>query len=375
MRYPWLLIAGCLLVAVAAEGAARWALNRVSRIERRTADEYRLARTIGADDCGRSHLLFVGNSLLEEDVQFDRVREALAAQWDARRFVVEQTYYYDWYFGLRRLFREGARPDLVIVMLSARQWIHDGMRGDYSARYLVSTPDLSAAAGELGLNATQATNMVAAHLSQFWGARAEMRNFVLRRLLPELGGLMNFSSVIDPRPLTDVDVEPVATARIERLRALAGAYGARLAVLVPVLLDSRGGNGGLGLMRATRAARVATIMPAENGSFPRHLYRDAGLHLNPTGATAFTEVLIPALRSELAGARDKVSATPLDDDAAALSGSAAHRADARQAGRGPARRRVSVRAEVGRISRAGVPRPVRGLHPEPRPAAARSILS
>src|SRR5258708_6440710 len=90
MRSAWLLIGSCVLVALAAEGSARLALNRVSRIERRTAEEYRLARTVGADACGRNHVLFVGNSLLEEDVQFDRVRDALAAQWDARRFVVEQ---------------------------------------------------------------------------------------------------------------------------------------------------------------------------------------------------------------------------------------------------------------------------------------------
>ena len=92
-------------------------LDRVSRIQRRTVEEYRLAQTIGADTCGRKHVLLVGNSLLDEDVRFDRVRDALADRWDARRFVIEQTFYYDWYYGLKRLFREGARPDVVIVML------------------------------------------------------------------------------------------------------------------------------------------------------------------------------------------------------------------------------------------------------------------
>jgi hypothetical protein len=61
-RAAWLLLAGCALIAVAAEGAARFALDRVSKIQRRTADEYRLARTIGADECGRKHVLLVGNS-------------------------------------------------------------------------------------------------------------------------------------------------------------------------------------------------------------------------------------------------------------------------------------------------------------------------
>ena len=41
----------------------------------------------------------------------------------------------------------------------------------------------------------------------------------------------------------------------------------------------------------------------------------------------------------------------------------------------PDRRRVPVRAEVGRVSRDRLSRRRRRLHPEPRPAAARSLLS
>lgn len=59
-RATYALFAGCALVALAAEGAARIALDRVSKIQRRTTTEYRLARTIGVDACGRRHLLMVG---------------------------------------------------------------------------------------------------------------------------------------------------------------------------------------------------------------------------------------------------------------------------------------------------------------------------
>src|SRR5581483_2047859 len=173
IRAAWVLLGGCLLVACAVEGGARLMLDRVSKIQRRTAEEFRLAQTIGADTCGRKHMLLVGNSLLDEDVRFDRVRDALAGDWDARRFVIEQTYYYDWYYGLKRLFREGARPDVVIVMLTSRQWIHPDVRGDYSAQYLIGTADLLDAARDLALNATQATDLVVANASKFWGTRAE----------------------------------------------------------------------------------------------------------------------------------------------------------------------------------------------------------
>jgi hypothetical protein len=296
------------MVALAAEGAARLALDRVSNIQRRTADEYRLAQSIGSDTCGRRHVLMVGNSLLDEDVHFDRVRDALAGQWDARRFVVEQTFYYDWYYGLKRLFREGARPDLVVVMLSSRQWIRTDVRGEYSAQYLMSAMDLPDAARDLNLSATQATGFAFARASKFWGARAEIRNFLLGRLMPDLGRLMNFSSFVESRPLRDDEVERVATARIARLHSMAAEHGARLVVLVPVMLDTKDGNGWLGLLRAARANGVTPLMPAESGSFAAHLYRDAGFHLNPEGAAAFTDRLIPVLQKELASF-DRTDAT------------------------------------------------------------------
>src|SRR5438552_6110208 len=116
-RAAWLLLAGCAVVALGAEAAARIALDRISKIQHRTMDEYRLARAIGTESPGgRPSVLIVGNSLLDEGVRFERVRDGLRQEWDARRFVVENTSYYDWYYGLKRLFREGARPDIVIVV-------------------------------------------------------------------------------------------------------------------------------------------------------------------------------------------------------------------------------------------------------------------
>src|SRR5207237_7021474 len=141
----------------------------------RTVQEYRLAREIGCDrDAGRTHVLVVGNSLLDEGVQFDRVREGLREDCDARRLVVEQTCYFDWYYGLKRLFREGARPDVVVVALSPSQWVRPDSRGDYTAQYLWSLADIAEASRDLGLNATQSTDLFAARISKFWGARAEI---------------------------------------------------------------------------------------------------------------------------------------------------------------------------------------------------------
>src|SRR5438445_10818855 len=231
-RAAALLLAGCAVVALAVEGVARVGFDRASKIQRRMADEYRIARAIGREKArARKHVLLIGNSLLQEDVQFDDVQSALAADWDARRFVVEQTFYLDWYYGLRRLFHEGARPHCVVLMLSTRHWIRTESRGDYSAHYLMDMGDLPDAARDLGLNGTQTTNLFLSNVSRFWAARAEMRNFVLARLMPDLRGLVDFSSVSDPNPVFDDDVARIAADRIARLKALAAANGATLVLV------------------------------------------------------------------------------------------------------------------------------------------------
>ena len=292
------LLIGCIAIALGIEVVARVGFDRVSRIQGRMAEEYREALTFGR---GRSkaadRVLMVGNSLLDEDVRFDDVRAALAPDWDARRFVVEQTFYLDWYYGLRRLFSEGVRPDVVVVMLSARQWVRDEIRGDYSAQYLMSAADTLAAARDLRLNATQTADLAVSSVSKFWGARAEMRNFVLGHLMPDLGPLMDLSSEVDTRTIEDGEIAAAAVERIARVKTLTDANDAQLVILVPAMLNPK--DGGRGLLRAASDAGVAAVRPVQSGELGARLYRDSGFHLNAAGASEFTARLIPALRQRL----------------------------------------------------------------------------
>jgi hypothetical protein len=298
-RGAYVLAAGCLAVWLGVEVTARVGLDRVSTIQRRITTEYRLAKTIGTQGLtGRRQVLVVGNSLLAEDVQFDQLRDALGNEYDTHRFVVEQTYYIDWYYGLRRLFRGGARPDVVVLMLTARQSIATSIRGDYSAQYLIDKTDLPAAARDLSLNPTQTTNLLFSSVSKFWATRAEIRNYVLGRLMPDLGQLMLFSSVVDPRQLQDDEVADIMQDRLGRLKAITDAYGARLVVVLPPIGTVR--DGATGFLRAGSAVGVTTLRPVASGTMALRFYQDAGFHLNKTGAHEFTKKLIPALREELA---------------------------------------------------------------------------
>ncbi len=295
-RATWVLLAGCVIVALGVEAAARFGLDRASRIQRRMVQEYAEAVAIGQDGTPGRHVVVVGNSLLDEGVRFDQLREALGNGVDLRRYMVEQTVYYDWLYGLKRLYREGARPDVVVVMLGTGHWLSPNIRGDYSAQYLMSVADLPSVARDVGMHPTQATGLMVAGVSKFWGARVEMRTFVLGHLMPDLATFMNASSAVDRRPMVDTDITPVLATRVARLRALTDAYGSQLVLLVPPLLNPADGSGGL--MAAAAEQHVPVLRPVASGDFDTQLYRD-GFHLNDAGAAAFTDQLIPVLQQAL----------------------------------------------------------------------------
>src|SRR5437868_3463181 len=87
------LLAGCAVLLLGVETVSRLGFDRSSKVQRRIAEEYRIAKTIGSGDAhGARQLLAIGNSLLEEDIDFDQLCGSLAG-WNARRFTVEETYY------------------------------------------------------------------------------------------------------------------------------------------------------------------------------------------------------------------------------------------------------------------------------------------
>ena len=139
-----------------------------------------------------------------------------------------------------------------------------------------------------------------ARVSKFWGARAEMRNFILIHMVPDLGRLTNLTSFIDPTPIIDDRIAEKARGRIERLNRTVRAHGGRLVILVPPVLDAN--DGAPGLARAAQPSGVSVIRPVASGAYGKSLYRDTGFHLNAEGAAIFTEQFVQALRMELRAA-------------------------------------------------------------------------
>src|SRR5437773_7527962 len=127
-----LALAGCYLGAL--ELAARLLLPHLSQAQHRSAADYGVARSLPRRwPDGSASVLIVGNSLLVDGI--DRVDlQRRMPGYHIALYPVEGTTYLDWYFGLRRLFSEGARPSLVILAVSVRHVLSDSTNGEAFAR-------------------------------------------------------------------------------------------------------------------------------------------------------------------------------------------------------------------------------------------------
>src|SRR5437588_4952612 len=116
------LLVGLSVIMLGFEVGSPLILQHLSRTERRVETELLAARSlrpVTAD--GRATVLLGGNSLLLEGVQLDHLHDSLASEYEVSRLGIEQTHYLDWYFGLRRLLEEGARPSLIVLSLATDQ--------------------------------------------------------------------------------------------------------------------------------------------------------------------------------------------------------------------------------------------------------------
>jgi hypothetical protein len=112
--------------------------------------------------------------------------------------------------------------------------------------------------------------------------------------------------VADPTIIGDDAVERIAVDRFEQCTALAARYGVHVVALVPPILHAPDGSSGL--IRAGRRAGMPVFAPVASGAYPAGFYRDAGFHLNATGAREFTNALATYLPANL----DRVSASSAD---------------------------------------------------------------
>src|SRR4051794_9446050 len=86
-----------VLLLMGLEMVCRLGVPRISRIERQLTEEYQSVREVGTSSFAGQRVIVLGNSLLKAGIRFDEVRRGLSPESDARRLVVLDTTYYDWY--------------------------------------------------------------------------------------------------------------------------------------------------------------------------------------------------------------------------------------------------------------------------------------
>lgn len=285
----------CLaLFCAAIEGLTRFGFSHISRIEARIAEDHKAALAIRKSD--RPTMLLVGNSLMLEGIDRQRLRDSLDGNAHAVLFPIEQTQYFDWYYGLRRLFAEGSRPDLVVLCMSAEHLVTSRIRGDYSAYYLFRLADIPQIRRDINYDLTKTSSLVLSRFSLFYAGRSPLRNFVLVRTDPAYAAMLQRLAGVQGQAHfpPDREMERIAEARLTDLRTLCSSHGAQFAFL----LAPGFGPGEAPLVEAGARSHTDVMVPFHLNELGLDKFRD-GFHLNATGAQMFTARVADLLRSRL----------------------------------------------------------------------------
>jgi hypothetical protein len=297
-RAIWLLAAALLAYFFTVEVAMRIALPRFSETLQRESRDYSAAvRLRPAMPGGSRSVLVVGNSLLLEGIDRARLTQAMGPAYDAVLYPIEATTYLDWYFGLRKLFAQGARPALLVLCLSATNMLSDATEGELFAHTLMRLEDLSAVVRASHLNLMSASTYFFANRSALLADRAYLHNGLMSRWLPNADVLARYLPIQHPAPL-DIGAGGAARVvdRLETVRELSAIHGADFVFLVPPSPDRA--DPAEAIRSVAGRAGICVLIPYVPGEMPHTSFRD-GFHLNPDGAARFTERVARALQLQL----------------------------------------------------------------------------
>ncbi len=215
------------------------------------------------------------------------------------RYVIENTEYLDWYYGLHHLFESGVRPSTVVLCLNLSHTVSSITLGDYSARHLFGVSELLPVAHDAGMSPTQISGLVLAHWSAFYASRATIRNFILNKTDPPYATALHQLADTTKRSVP-ADEELVAKARLHlsAMQRLCAGYGVQFVLLIPPSL----GRGNDLLASAADAEHISFYYPLQTGSLGPEYFRADGNHLNEKGAVVFTAAIARDLQARVSKA-------------------------------------------------------------------------
>jgi len=289
MAYAKALAAICALLILVFEVASVYLLNHHSVTYARISRQYDGALKIRPAGAGEPpSVLMVGNSLLLHGVEVNRLQALTSSSMRLYPIFLEATGYYDWLYAVHGLFLRGARPQVVVVGVGVNYFLENGVRQDYAPMMFFNARDTLAVASDLKLDRTATSNLLLAHSSTFWDTRSAMRMQVMNHMIPHLEELF---SLVNQKPAIPGGREfaELTFPRLQRLRELCQANGARLILLVPPTLASE--NAVSQMAAAAQAAGVEVSVPIDPATLSAKFYQPDGMHLNRDGAVLFTSAL------------------------------------------------------------------------------------
>lgn len=291
--YAKLLVGICACLILVLELLSDFLLKRHSETYARVSQQYAEAVKMRPAKLGDpASVLMVGNSLLLYGIDVDRLKNLTAGRVYICPIFLEATAYHDWLYALERLFREGSRPQVVVLGVGVNGFVASTVRQDYVPLLLFDLKDSLSVASDLHMDHTATSNLLLAHSSVFWDTRSVLRTQILRHTVPhyqELVALLKPQAAIPPPP----EFQAIANSRLEQLRSLCEAHGARLILLVPPTPSSGGAIHQLTI--ASERAGVDTLVPIDPTALSAKYYLSDELHLNPEGAARFTAALAELL--------------------------------------------------------------------------------
>ena len=281
-----------LLAALAAgqavlQVASVWLLSNYGNLELLWADERQDTESLKHDGKG---VLLIGSSVLLGVDTFDL--QWKLPEWTIRRLVMAGTSYTDWEYSLRRLFREGIKPDYVILTPMPFQLYGDADRGDYLPLHWLDSRDIPDLARKKKLGLTATSNLFFAAYNSFFALRDDIRKALLNKILP--GHSVLLAAPADKRVYSDDEAKHIMGDRLAALQTLLTANGAKLVVLQYPAPKMEKPNI---LLKTAAATRNIPCISAVD-SMPESAFRDA-YHLSSEGGADFVRALVPVLGREL----------------------------------------------------------------------------
>ncbi len=297
LAYAKALVGICAILMIALEISSAYLLQHHSATYARISRQYDEAVKMrpprpGAPPC----VLMVGNSLLLHGVELNRLQALTSSRVRIYPIFLEATGYYDWLYGLRRLFRQGTRPQVVVVGVGVNYFLKNGVRQDYAPMLFFDARDTLAVASDLHLDRTATSNLLLAHSSTFWDTRSAIRTQVLSHVVPHLEDLF---LLVNPKPAIPEGrkFEEIAIPRLQRMHELCEAHGVKLILLVPPTLSSESAVSQMAY--AAHTVGVDISVPIDPAALSAKFYQRDGMHLNPEGAALFTSALAKDLPEKI----------------------------------------------------------------------------